>query len=267
MHREIESVLSGFYGRVSFYAQNVATGASCGQAENRRLQTASTIKAPIMAAVHAEVASGRADWNERLALTSESRAYGAGVLPEVDDGLQLTLKDAVHLMIVVSDNTATNMVLNRISADCVNDRLDEFGLSEIRSLRCIGGGGECRAASLPENAGFGIGVATSRDMVRFLVMLAQGRIVSPASSSEMISVLGRQRYHYGLGRAQAGDGVQNKPGALDRLRSDIGMALGPNGPIAIAITCDELPDVNWSVDSPAYLLISRLSDTLVDVLS
>lgn len=259
---QIQDALAGFAGRVCFHAKNLQTGADFGQGADTRVQTASTIKVAILAGAHAEVAAGRVAWDDALVVGEHSRAAGAGVLGGMTDGLRLTLTDAVYLMIAVSDNTATNLVLNHIGADRVNDYLDTLGLGMVRCLRRIGGGGESRAALLPENAGFGIGVGTPHGMVRLLEAIAEGRAVSPKASESMLALLRRQQDHLGIGRRSLETPPASKPGALDRLRSDIGIVDGPFGPVALAITCDLLPETDWSVDNPAYLLIARLSEIL-----
>jgi beta-lactamase class A len=201
---QVAALTADFEGRISLSAKNLETGAAFGLGEDTRVQTASTIKVAIMAAAHAEVGAGRAAWDDVLTLTEAGKAYGAGVLREMDDGLRLTLRDAVNLMIVISDNTATNLVLDRITCNTVNDHLDALGLPAIRSLRWVGGGGESRAFHAPENEGFGLGVATPRAMVRLLEMLNRGQVVSPESSAEMIALLKRQQAHYGIGRGLEG---------------------------------------------------------------
>lgn len=263
LYAQIQEVQAGFEGRVSLYAKNLRTGEEFGQGADTRVQTASTIKVAILAGAHAEVAAGRADWDDALTVGEHSRAAGAGVLGGMADGLRLTLTDAVYLMIAVSDNTATNLVLNHIGADRVNDCLDTLGLDSIRCLRRIGGGGESRAALLPENAGFGIGVGTPRGMARLMEAITEGRAVSPEASESMLALLRRQQDHLGIGRRRLEPPPASKPGALDRLRSDIGIVDGPHGPVALAITCDLLPETDWSVDNPAYLLIARLSEVLM----
>ncbi len=260
LEAQVQQAQEGFAGRVSLYAKNLHTGADFGQSADVRVQTASTIKVAILVGAHAEVAAGRAAWNDVLTVGPESRAAGAGVLGEMSDGLRLTLTDAAYLMIAVSDNTATNLVLNRIGADRVNDCLDMLGLGSIRCLRRIGGGGESRAALLPENAGFGIGVGTPRGLTMLLEAIAEGRAVSPEASQSMLALLRRQQDHLGIGRHRSEPPPASKPGALDRLRSDVGIVDSPHGPVALAITCDLLPETDWSVDNPAYLLIARLSE-------
>ncbi len=267
LEAQVRDAQAGFQGWVSLYAKNLRTGADFGQGADTRVQTASTIKTAILAGAHAAVAAGQADWEEILTLTGDNKAAGAGVLLEMNDGPQRQPQAAVHLMIVVSDNTATNLVLDRIGADTVNDYLDSLGVTDIRCLRRIGGGGDSRAAALPENAGFGIGVATPRSFVTLLEALEAGRVVSAESSAEMLGVMKRQQQRLGIGRRpQNGIAYASKPGALDRLRSDIGLLWSAGGPLALAITCDQLPETNWSADNPASLLIARLSEIFTGTL-
>jgi beta-lactamase class A len=267
LETQVRDAQAGFQGRVSLYAKNLRTGADYEKGADTRVQTASTIKVAILAGAYAAVAAGQADWEDALTLTDDRKTAGAGVLLEMNDGLRLTLRAAVHLMIVVSDNTATNLVLDRIGADTVNDCLDGLGLEDIRCLRRIGGGGESRAAALPENAGFGIGVAAPRRFVQLLEALEAGQVVSAEASAEMLGIMQRQQQRLGIGRRpKSGVSYASKPGALDRLRSDIGLIYSAGGPIALAITCDQLPEADWSVDNPASLLIACLSEILTSSL-
>lgn len=255
--------IAQFDGRVSLFAKNLDTGAAYGIGEDTRVTTASTIKTAIMVGAHAEVAAGRASWSDPLTMADSMKASGSGVLMELDGGLVVTLRGAVNLMMVVSDNTATNLVLDHISADAVNKQLDSMGISEIRSLRKVGGGGEATAFHAPENAGFGIGVATPRGMVRLLEMIHRGEAVGPAECAEMVALMKRRQHGSSIGRCLEDVKIAGKGGALDRLRSDMGIVYSPNGPIAISMTCDELPRTIWSDDNPAYLLMSALSELLI----
>jgi beta-lactamase class A len=100
-----------FKGKVYLFAKNLDTGVTYSFNGDERVRTASTIKVAVMIEAFTRVADGRAKWTDELVLTKAVRYGGSGVLPELADGLRLTLRDCVNLMMVVSDNTATNMVL------------------------------------------------------------------------------------------------------------------------------------------------------------
>jgi len=260
----VRAVVAGFPGRTSLYAKNLDRGLDYSFGADDRVRSASTIKLAILASAYAEVAAGRARFDDPLVLTEAKKVAGAGVLGELSDGLRLTLRDAVRLMIVISDNTATNLVLDHLSADVVNAHLVSLGLEHTRCLRKIGGGGASRASAEPANQGFGIGVTTPREMVALLERLVRGELVSPAASREMLDLLKRQQYRDGIFRGLHGVEAATKPGTLDHLRSDVGVVYAKAGRIAMAVTLEGLPEVDYSVDNPALLLLDRLSRVLVE---
>jgi len=264
LEARLAEALAGSDGRVSLFAKNLDTGATFGRGADDRVRTASTIKLPILIEAFAQVAEGRLRWDEPLVLTQEGKVGGAGILGEFAPGLTLTLRDAVHLMIAVSDNTATNLVLDRVTAEAVNSRMDALGFPATRALRKIGGGGPSRAGEDPANRAFGLGVSTPREMVGLLERLERGELVSPEASRDMLEILKRQQHHEGIGRSLIGVPLATKPGALDRLRSDVGIVYSERGRIAMAITVDDLPETVWTVDNPGYLMLSRLSQILLD---
>jgi beta-lactamase class A len=257
---------------VCLYARNLETGATFGVGENERVSTASTIKLPIMTAIFQAVEDGRAKWTEQLTLRDADKVSGSGVLREFSDGARIAIPDLVHLMIVVSDNTATNLLLDRFPADSVNAFIEKLGLKETRSLRKIRGDGNqlkqpsgySAAGNIPENRRFGIGVSTPREMVTLLDRLEKGEVVSPAASKEMIAVLKRQQDNTGIRRRLGGMAIANKTGALDHLRSDVGIVYSPQGRIAIAVTVTDIRAVDYSPDNPGSLLIADLAPMLVE---
>src|SRR5437762_3771834 len=228
LQNSLRDRIAAFPGAVSLYAKNLDTGAAIGIRESDPVRTASTIKLPIMLAVFEAVARERAKWTEPLTVTAADKVSGTGVLgSEISDGVQLPLRDVVHLMIVLSDNTATNMILERFTADAVNAYVDNIGIRTTRALRKIrGDGGDLKSASgwsaagkLPENQKYGLGVSTPRDMVTILEKLDKGEIVSPAASADILATLKRCQDGNGVRRKLGAVTIANKTGSLDSLRS------------------------------------------------
>ena len=263
----IRSEITAFKGKVSLFAKNLDTGQTYAYGGDDRVRTASTIKIAVMIEAFARVAEGRAKWTDELVLTKAARYGGSGVLPELSDGLRLTLRDCVNLMMVVSDNTATNMVLDYLTTDSVNARMKSLGYKDTLIMRRIGGGGESREGKESDNKRFGLGSTTPHEMVRILEQLDRGEIVSKSASKEMIDLMKREQARYAIGRSLWDVPMASKYGALDRLRSAIGILYTKNGKIAMAISCDDMPEVMWSVDNPAYLLMSKLSEVIAEGLA
>src|SRR5688572_30824128 len=264
---DIKAEVANFKGKVFLFARNLDTGETYSLNPDERVRTASTIKIAVMVEAFARVAEGKAKWSDELVVTKAARYGGSGVLPEISDGVHLTLRDCVNLMMLVSDNTATNLVLDLLTTDAVNARMDSLGLKQIRILRRVGSGGESKAGKDPDNKRFGLGVATPREMVMLLEKLERGEVINAAISKEMIDLMKREQVRYAIGRTLWRLPMATKYGALDKLRSAIGIIYTRKGRIAMAITCDDMPEVEWSVDNPGYLLISRLSVLLTEGLA
>ena len=260
----VRAEINPFKGRVSLFAKNLDTGGTYSFNGAERVRTASTIKVAVMIEAFTRVAEGRAKWTDELVLTKSARYGGSGVLPELADGLRLTLRDCVNLMMLVSDNTATNMVLDYLTTDAVNSRMNTLGFKDTRIMRRIGGGGESKEGKEPDNKRFGLGATTPHEMVQILEKLDAGEIVNKAAAKEMIDLMKREQGRFAIGRTMWDVPMASKYGALDALRSCVAIVYSKHGKIAMAITVDDMPEVNWSVDNPGYLLMSRLSLILID---
>jgi beta-lactamase class A len=261
---QVKSLLNSFKGKVSLFAKNLDTGETYALNPDERVRTASTIKIAVMIEAFARVNEGRLKWTDEVVLTKEKKVGGSGILNELSDNLHLTLRDAVNLMMILSDNSATNLVLDVLTTDAVNARMESLGFKNIKIMRKVFAGGESAAGKDPENKKYGLGMATPREMVLVMEKLERGEIISPAVSKEMIELMKREQGRNAIGRSLADTPMASKYGALDRLRSSVAILYTKKGKIAMAISCDDMPEILWSVDNPAYLLMSRLSEVLVE---
>lgn len=272
LDKRIQRTVKSFPATVSIYAKNLDTGLAYSLRATDKVRTASTIKLAVMAEVFGAVEEGRARWSDRVELREDDKVSGSGVVREMSAGLEIPVRDLVHLMIVVSDNTATNLLLDKFGADAVNQRMSALGLANTRVMRKIrGDGNQLKPAEgwseegrKPENQKYGIGVTTPLDMVTFLEKLDKGDVISADSSRQMIEILKRQQYTEGIGR-RLGNGVKlaSKSGSLDALRSDVGIVYSPGGKIAMAITVDGMKQTDYSVDNAGSRLIADLAPILV----
>src|SRR5690349_24292111 len=265
---QVKPIVASFKGKVSLFAKNLDTGETYGLNPDERVRTASTIKIAVMIEAFARVAEGKAKWTDELVLTKAARYSGSGILPELGDGLKLTLQDCVRLMMLLSDNTATNMVLDYLTTDAVNERMSSLGFKDTRIMRRVGGGGESKEGKLDDNLKrFGLGATSPHEMVQIMEKLERGDIISKDSSKQMIDLMKREQGRNSIGRSMPDVPIASKYGALDALRSCVVILYTKKGKVAIAITVDDMPEAIWSVDNPGYLLMSRLSDILVDSLT
>jgi beta-lactamase class A len=149
----------------------------------------SVIKVPIMAAVYAACAQGHLSLDERIPLRREDQVGGSGVLSALAPGLRLTVRDLVTLMIIQSDNTATNMLIDRVGKERIERTMRELGMERSKYSRKL----MIYPADVAEN-----NMITARDVARMLNRLAEGSFLTPRACEEMVGILKKQQYLNGL---------------------------------------------------------------------
>lgn len=270
----VKARIGKFPGTVTLAAKNLSTGAAYALSAEQPTRTASTIKLAIMIECFYEAAEGKLKWTEPIKLTQDEKVSGTGILQDLSTGDELPIHDMVDLMIVLSDNTATNLILNRITGNAVNARMAQLGFQQIRVMRKILGDGKdlkpfptgiTDEGAKGENKKWGIGRSSPAEMLMLLEKLYRGEIVDKQASDEMLAIMKRQRDHTGIGRDMKDDvTIASKSGALDHLRSDVGIVYSNRGPIAMAITVEGVPEIDYGPDNAGDLLISALSEVLVN---
>jgi beta-lactamase class A len=189
------------------------------------LPAASVIKVPLVMALYADAAEGRLDLGERVA--AGARADGTGVLRHLADLAELTLRDLAMLTIIVSDNTATNRLIERIGTDRVNARLAEWGCARTRLRRKMY---DFEAAAKgSEN------VMTARETASLFRRLLRGECRDRATSDAVLGILERCQDKTMLRRyLPPATRVAHKTGTLDASRNDAGIVYGDQPVVACA---------------------------------
>jgi hypothetical protein len=130
-------------------------------------------------------------------------------------------------------------------------------------MRKIGGGGESKAYSDPQNKLFGLGRASPKQIAQLVEMMERGQLVSKEASADMIGILKRQQLKDGIGRGVPDTiPVASKSGALDRFRADVGIVYTRRGRILMAIYIDDMRVVAYDQENPGLAMIWKLSQIL-----
>ncbi|WP_263247925.1 serine hydrolase [Saccharopolyspora rosea] len=222
---------SGFPGRVSFAAWDLDEREPVLHDAERVVHAASTIKVLTMIAALREVRDGRIALDTEVGLPAE-RAGGFGVLRELRGVHRLQLADLIALMIVISDNAATNAVIDVVGFDAIRACAEDLGCTATRVQR-----------RLMDVHAPGRNETTALDQARVLDALATGAALPADLTRHALDVLSRQQVRDRL-PARLPDGARcwNKTGELDGLRHDVGL-LGPDRPRAVvAVLVDGLDD-------------------------
>ena len=171
--------------------------------------------------------AGKLDWFERLKIDGTVSVPGSGVLAYFDDPVELTVRDIATLMIIVSDNTATNLCIDWATIDGVNDMLGRLGLSNTVLRRKMQDHDSVREGN--EN------LSTPADVVRFLDMLYSGQGLSSSVCEETLRILRKPKRGY-MGPGLPEDIVlASKPGGMDKVRNDAGIVYQKRRPYALCI--------------------------------
>lgn len=221
---------------------------------------ASVLKIPVLVEAFRQLDAGRFTLNDRWELTVAEKNLGSGVLTLFDDGLMPTVRDLLTLMIIISDNTATDMVIHRLGLDAINATLRELGLRHTFLPLTIRNIFESILPSAdptqdqytealaskdftpaPDAAGYSRGpdnnVSTPRDMTDLLTLIWQGRAASRTGCDGMLDILLKQTLNDRLPRfLPPGTKVAHKTGTLSGFRNDAGIVyVGEADHVAITV--------------------------------
>jgi beta-lactamase class A len=226
-------------GGVVGVAVHGAEGELSSHNGDRRFRAASTIKLPIMIEAYREIERGALDPHETIRLRDEDRIPGSGVLGHLHEGLELTLADLLFLMISVSDNTATNLILDRTGLDAVNATMQSLGMTNsVLGRRILG--------HLP-NPGDPENWVTPSDFARLMRAIVMNEAATPESCEQMLATLEQQGEIRRISRFLAGGPDVRwgtKPGDLAGVVNDVGFVSSDNGTLSLAIFCENLPDLD-----------------------
>ena len=257
LRRSIEQMTRGYEGVVGVSVRNLATGESLSIRGEETFPSASLIKVAVLVALLDEVAKGSVRLDDPLTMIARDRVGGSGVLQHMHGGLQLTVEDAARLMIVISDNTATNLLLDKLNVRTVWAKMEALGLphTKIHSKTFL----RATSVAMDSSVKYGLGVTTPDETVRLFTLLHEGRAVSPQMDSLALAILRGNEDWTKLTRwLPDGATAAHKSGEVDQSRADCGVLYGPDAPVALCVMTRENRDTSYAVDNPANLLIARI---------
>ena len=286
LDRQIQSIAAAHHGRVALYARNLKTGQTASLSPDLPVKTASTIKMGILLDAAEQIHSGHATLAERLVLTKDNQVEGSGVLGQLTPPIALTLGDILTLMIVLSDNTAANMAIDRLGLEHINSTLRAAGLRQTVLYKKV-----YVPANGPMPADqplFGLGKTTPREMASIVERFATCNLdlESPASKAQLtaqqaqvlcgaiLHMLRNQqdreslpRYIESMDTSEHGSAIANKTGALDQVRNDVALISTRNGPVVIAGFTFDNADQRWNGDNEGEQTLARLAQAIVQAWS
>lgn len=265
LESRIKAEVISFSGDLSVYA-NDFKGNIIDINADERFETASCIKTFILADLYRQVYEGKKDLNEKLKYTPDYFIVGSGILRSLDYGVELTVKDYATLMIIVSDNIATNILIDYLGIDNINNTLLDLGFKNTVLHNKIDFEKYNR-----------LGTTTPREYGLIFEKICREELWSPEISREMLSIFKEQKYNsmliralpqYYLDSENTGDEeliyVASKSGSMDECRNDGGIVSTPYGKYVLALFTKNFKDPLYYVDHESILFGARVSRLLFD---
>jgi len=229
------------------------------------MPTASLIKVAVMVETYQQAVEGKLSLADKLTLHDADKVPGSGILTEhFSDSATISLRDAVRLMIAFSDNTATNLVLDKTGIREVNKRMEGLGLPNTK-INAKSFRGSTTSVAPERTKKFGLGSTTAREMVALLEKIQAGDVVSPAGRQVMLNHLkkcdDKDRFTRLL---PAGTVVAHKTGSVNDARTDAGIIYLDSGPVALCVLTAGNDDRSWRPDNAAHLLCARVAKEVYD---
>jgi beta-lactamase class A len=185
---------------------------------------------------------------------------GSGVLQFMHPGMMLSVRDAAVLMSILSDNTATNLLLDKIAIRRVWQKMEALGLPHTKVHAKV----FLRLASVApdSSAKYGLGVTTPNEMARLFEMLANGKAVNQKADSAMLDILGDNLDMESMQRTVSGLAVPHKTGATDSVRTECALFRLQSRVVACALT-KQNADTRWVVDNEAQMALGKIGEAIM----
>ncbi len=281
--QEIQQIAKAHHGQIALFAHQLNTGKTIAIDADKAVQTASTIKLAMLWSALRQISLGKAAWDEKITLKPGEAVGGSGVLHFLDTPVTLTLKDTMTMMVIVSDNTATNLMIDRFTTKQVNDDLTALGYNDTWFYKKVS---KPAVGPMPaDQPKFGLGKTTPKQIASILERIGRCDLNLPATPQldqekadaackVAIEMLRNQfyrdtipRYLESLDNTAEGSGTASKTGSLNATRSDVAIIAAKTGPIVLAIYTYDNADKGWSADNEGEVAIAKIAKVIVSAWS
>lgn len=255
----VQPLIDAHDGKIGLAIKHLGTGQGFAYRADEPMPTASLIKMATMVTAYHKISDGKLSRQLQVALKEEDKVPGSGILTEhFSEGTQLTLRDAIRLMMAYSDNTATNLVVDQIGLPSTAQYMNSLGLPNTQLHSKVYR--RDTSVDLERSKRFGLGSTTAAETIVLLEWIDGGKVISREVCDEMLGHLYANQDRSKLARSlPAKVRVAHKSGDVNSSRCDAGLIDGPSGRIAICVLTDENADRSWSDDNAALKLIGEVA--------
>lgn len=247
LEEQLTDKVAAFPGVAGIALREVSEGLTIGINADAIFPTASTIKIHVLTKLLQRVEAGELDLAESITIDPADHVQGSGVIAYLQGPLTLSLHDLATLMMIASDNTATNLCIDRAGIDATNALIRSYGLTETTLRRKM----MDNFATMREQEN----VATPAELVAFLDLLRQGN-PSPTVADQTLAIM--KKHNYGFIDRGIPDTVEvsNKPGWIEGVMCDAALVHLPRRPYLLAVMtnyamCNSVAQENFIIDVSA----------------
>jgi beta-lactamase class A len=264
LETRIRPLIEAHKGDVAVMVKHLQTGEAFAYREHEPQATASLIKFPVMIEAYRQSVEEGLDLKQPITLQESDKVQGSGILTtHFSAGATFALKDAIRLMIAFSDNTATNLVLDKIGLPATAAAMEKL---ECPNTKIHAKVFRRETSIFPERSQqFGLGSTTAAEMIRLCELLHQEQLVSPEASREMLAHLKKCEDKLKFPRLlPAGAVVAFKTGSVNEVRTAAGILYTKGGPVALCVLTAKNADQRWTADNAGDLLCAQVAREVYD---
>jgi beta-lactamase class A len=260
LRRQLDAIAGAHHGVLGYSVSNLDTGERLSLRGDETFSTASLIKVPILVTLYDLAEQKQLSLSDPLTVLKIDQVPGSGVLQYMRPGMTLSVNDAASLMIVLSDNTATNLLLDRIVIRRVWQKMEALGLphTKVHSKTFL----RMSSVAMDSSVKYGLGVSTPNEMAHLFELLAQGRAVSASADSAMLEMLSHNADSELMQRTIEALRVPHKTGATDSVRTECALFYLQSRIVACGFT-KQNTDTRWVVDNEAQVSLGKLGAAIV----
>jgi beta-lactamase class A len=275
---QVHAIAAEHHGDIALFAENLKTHETVSISPDTPVQTASVIKLAILYEALEQVRSGKAHFDDKITLTKADQVQGSGVLLFFDAPLSLTLKDVLTMMIVMSDNSATNLVIDHLGLENIDARIAKLGLKDTYLYKKVFTPAPAGMVMPADQKKFGLGKTTAREMALVMTKIVRCELAEPGSQTQAddaklcqvaLKMLHVQFYRSAIPRYVDGmpgatsDSIANKTGSLDAVRNDVAAISTKNGMVIISAFTSNNKDHSWGAEQEGELTIAKLARAII----
>jgi len=278
LESRVAAIAREHHGDVALFAENLKTHETVAISPDTPVQTASVIKLAILYEALEQVRSGKAHFDDKISLTAADQVGGSGLLRVFDAPLSLTLKDVLTMMIVMSDNSATNLVIDHLGLENIDARIAKLGLKDTYLYKKVFTPAPAGVAMPADQKKFGLGKTTAREMAMVMTKIARCELAEPGGQTQAddsklcqvaLKMLHEQFYRSAIPRYLDGmpgatsDSIANKTGSLDAVRNDVAAISTKNGMVVISVFTFNNKDHSWGAEQEGELTVAKLARAII----